>query len=70
VAEIGALMKEYFSEIGLCEPEVPIEVYDRDSNGAEKPKYAYCRRCGQDTLVKSDACEFCLNPKCNYERCG
>jgi ribonucleoside-diphosphate reductase alpha chain len=72
VAEIGAMMKEYFSEIGLCEPEVPIEAYAKNGHGTsgEKPAYAYCRKCGQDTLVKGDACEFCINPKCNYERCG
>jgi ribonucleoside-diphosphate reductase alpha chain len=72
VAEIGAMMKEYFSEIGLCEPEVPIEAYEKNGHdgAVEKGQYSYCRKCGKDTLVRSDACEFCINPKCNYERCG
>ncbi len=73
VAEIGHSLKDYFALIGLVEPDVPIELYDEDYHGngnGDKPKYAYCSRCGSDTLVRADGCEFCINPKCNYNRCG
>ena len=73
VAEIGHSLQGFWLLIGLVEPDVPIELYDEDYHGngnGDKPKYAYCSRCGSDTLVRADGCEFCINPKCNYNRCG
>lgn len=69
VAEIGEMLRDYFEKIGIIEPAVPIEMYDENEH-SKKPEYAYCHKCGQYTLVRSDACEFCINPKCSYDRCG
>lgn len=73
-AEFGERMKEFFTEIGLMEPDVPIESYEAEANGhaaeqnGEVQKLAYCKVCGQYGGVFEEGCFKCLS--CGYNKCG
>lgn len=76
VAEFGNVIADYFTDIGLMEAEVPIEVYAAELNGgsSEKqrkvPQLAYCRKCGKHSVIFQEGCMKCINPSCLDSRCG
>lgn len=70
MAEIGHVVQDHLNYLGIGEEVVPIEVYEEEAKGYDKPTHAYCPKCGQFTLVKQESCEFCVNSACNYDRCG
>lgn len=59
-AEFGEVMKDFFIEIGLMEPEVPIESYEND--------FSRCPACGKKTAIYEDGCIKCV--ACGYSKCG
>lgn len=61
VAEFGEIMEDYFTDIGILDPKVPVEAY-------EEHTYGYCKICGQYGLVYEEGCVKCLN--CGYNKCG
>lgn len=67
IAEFGNVMQDYFFQIGLMEPEVPVEVYEREVSH-NPGSLAYCRVCGQQALVYEEGCLKCL--ACGYTKCG
>jgi len=71
IAEFGEVMKDFFIEIGLIEPEVPVELYDTNgtaNNGGNGQKLAYCKICGEYAAVYEEGCLKCL--ACGYNKCG
>lgn len=69
IAEFGEVMRDYFAEIGLIDPEVPIELYSEESTGKDNgDKLAYCRVCGQYAAIFEEGCLKCL--ACGYNKCG
>jgi len=73
IAEFGEVMRDYFEEIGLTEPEVPIEAYAEEANGDngnnnKTPHLAFCHVCGQQAAVYEEGCLKCL--ACGYNKCG
>lgn len=71
-AEFGERMKEFFAEIGIMEPDVPIETYEAEANEHAKEngsqKLAYCKACGQFGGIFEEGCFKCLS--CGYNKCG
>lgn len=61
VAEFGEIMEDYFTDIGILDPKVPVELYEEHTHG-------YCKICGQYGLVYEEGCVKCLN--CGYNKCG
>jgi hypothetical protein len=66
-------MRDYFEEIGLTEPEVPVEAYAEEANGTDNndnknPYLAFCHVCGQQAAVYEEGCLKCL--ACGYNKCG
>jgi len=71
IAEFGEVMKDFFTEIGLIEPEVPVELYDANghiNDSGIKQKLAYCKVCGEYAAVYEEGCLKCL--ACGYNKCG
>lgn len=63
IAEFGEVMKDYFTEIGLMEPEVPVELYDINGKNLSR-----CVHCGQNAAIYEEGCLKCL--ACGYNKCG
>lgn len=59
-AEFGEVMKDFFVEIGIMEPEVPIETYESD--------FSKCPSCGKKAAIYEDGCIKCV--ACGYSKCG
>lgn len=76
VAEFGNVIADYFADIGLMQPEVPIEVYAEEINGSSAkeqkgaPSLAYCKKCGKHSVIFQEGCMKCLNPSCLESKCG
>jgi len=68
IAEIGETMKDFFIEIGLMEPEVPVEVYSNELGKYKNNSLHYCPVCGQAAMVIEEGCIRCL--ACDYNKCG
>jgi len=68
IAEFGDVMRDYFEEIGIVDPEVPIEAYDGNGNCNNNTHLAYCQACGQQAAVFEEGCLKCL--ACGYNKCG
>ena len=70
IAEFGEVMKDYFGEIGLLDPEPPIEAYEEEvKNVRESTNTGHpCPVCGTPALVFEEGCTKCL--ACDYNRCG
>ncbi|MEM1973703.1 MAG: adenosylcobalamin-dependent ribonucleoside-diphosphate reductase [Thermoplasmata archaeon] len=59
-AEFGEVMKDFFIEIGLLDPEVPIEEYENN--------LGKCPACGKKGAIYEEGCIKCL--LCGYSKCG
>ena len=67
IAEFGEVMNDYFIEIGLIDPEVPIELYELNI-----PNYqvglSLCPSCGEKAARLEEGCIKCF--ACGYNKCG
>jgi len=68
IAEFGEVMRDYFEEIGLIEPEPPVEVYADEADTYKKPHLTFCHVCGQQAAIFEEGCLKCL--ACGYNKCG
>lgn len=59
-AEFGEVMKDFFIEIGLLDPEVPVEEYENN--------LGKCPACGKKGAIYEEGCIKCL--LCGYSKCG
>jgi ribonucleoside-diphosphate reductase alpha chain len=68
IAEIGEVMKDFFTEIGIMEPDVPIEVYAKELGNYKNNNLHYCPVCGQPALIVEEGCQRCT--ACDFNKCG
>lgn len=59
-AEFGEVMKDFFVDIGLMEPDVPINSYEGD--------LTTCPACGKKGAIFEEGCIKCVI--CGYSKCG
>ncbi|MDI1472096.1 adenosylcobalamin-dependent ribonucleoside-diphosphate reductase [Thermodesulfovibrio sp. 1176] len=59
-AEFGEVMKDFFIEIGLLDPEIPIDEYENN--------LGKCPACGKKGAIYEEGCIKCL--LCGYSKCG
>lgn len=59
-AEFGEVMKDFFIEIGILDPEIPVEEYENN--------FGKCPACGKKGAIYEEGCIKCL--LCGYSKCG